>query len=121
MARVWLKQAGNRTVTKSGLNGHQLTHAVGGHVSSTPSRYHLPPFHHEVLIRQLGREVVVLLHKHDRHLSAAGQQADHAADVLDDRRLDAFGRLVEQQQRRARRQRAGVRELLLLVSCPADT
>ena len=36
-----------------------------------------------------------------------GEHADDAADVLDDRRLDAFGRLVEDQQLRARRRARG--------------
>ena len=45
-----------------------------------------------------------------------GERADHALDVLDDRRLDAFGRLVEDQQLRLRRQRAADRELLLLAA-----
>ena len=45
-----------------------------------------------------------------------GQLADHAANVLDDAGLDAFGRLVEDQQLGAGRQGAGNRELLLLAA-----
>ncbi len=45
----------------------------------------------------------------------ARKQRDHARDVLDDARLDALGRLVEQQQARARHQGAGERKLLLLT------
>ena len=49
-------------------------------------------------------------------MSPAAQVEDRAADVLDDRRLDAFGRLVEDQQLRPRHQGAADRELLLLAA-----
>ena len=50
-------------------------------------------------------------------MSPAGDQlADRALDVLDDRRLNALGRLVEDQQPRSHRQRAADRELLLLAA-----
>ena len=49
-------------------------------------------------------------------VAAPRQVADHALDILDDRGLDAFGRLVEDQQARPRHQRAGDRQLLLLAA-----
>ncbi len=42
--------------------------------------------------------------------------ADHRADLLDHRRLDAFGRFVEDQQLRLAGQRAADRQLLLLAA-----
>ena len=47
---------------------------------------------------------------------ARGETANDALDVLDDRRLDAFGRLVEDQQPRPRHQRARDCQLLLLAA-----
>ena len=76
----------------------------------------LAALHHQVLVGQFGGKVVVLLDQDDRHGLAVGQHADDPADVLDDARLDAFGRLVEDQQLRAGRQRARDRELLLLAA-----
>ena len=48
--------------------------------------------------------------------ACVAQIADGAADILDDRRLDAFGRLVEHQQLRPHDQRAADGELLLLAA-----
>ena len=81
----------------------------------TPSRVHvgaaaalddLAALHDQVAVGELGGEVVVLLDQHDRHAlrlagdaqAGVGEHADDAADVLDDRRLDALGRLVEHEQ-----------------------
>ena len=47
---------------------------------------------------------------------ARGSRCSSSRDVLDDRRLDAFGRLVEQQHLRIGRQRARDGELLLLAA-----
>ena len=41
---------------------------------------------------------------------------ERAADVLDDRRLDALGRLVENEELGTRHQRAADRQLLLLAA-----
>src|ERR1700722_19867536 len=49
-------------------------------------------------------------------LAERAQIVDGAADILDDRRLDAFGRLVEQQEPRPHHQRAADGELLLLAA-----
>ena len=48
--------------------------------------------------------------------ACVAQIADGAADILDDRRLDAFGRLVEHQQLRPHHQRAADGQLLLLAA-----
>ena len=46
--------------------------------------------HHQVLVGQLGGEVMVLLDQHDGHRAAIGRHADDAADVLDDAGLDCL-------------------------------
>ena len=48
--------------------------------------------------------------------ACVAQVADGAADILDDRGLDAFGRLVEHEQLRPHHQRAADGELLLLAA-----
>ena len=68
------------------------------------------------LVAELAREVEILLDQHDRHLAEVAQIGDRAPDILDDRGLDAFGRLVEQQEPRPHHQRAADRELLLLAA-----
>src|ERR1700751_3013533 len=49
--------------------------------------------HDGEIVAELAREVEVLLDQHDRDLAEVAQIGDSAADVLDDRRLDALGRL----------------------------
>ncbi len=65
---------------------------------------------------ELAGKVEILLDQHDGHVAEAAQIGDGAADVLDDRGLDALGRLVEQQQLRPHHQRAADGELLLLAA-----
>ncbi len=73
-------------------------------------------FDHHDAIGHVEHEVEVLLHHQQRQLVAAAQLDQDLADLLHDRRLDAFGRLVEQQQPRHRHQRAAEREDLLLAA-----
>src|SRR5688572_8148458 len=89
-------------------------HSVGVHVGAAPARHNFAALHHQVLVGERAGEVVVLLDQQDRHLAGRGERADRALDLLDDRRLDALGRLVEDQQARLHRQRAADGELLLL-------
>src|SRR5205085_11824885 len=72
--------------------------------------------HDGEMIAELAGEVEILLDQHDRDAAEIAQICDGAADVLDDRRLDAFGRLVEQQQTRLHHHGAPDRELLLLAA-----
>src|SRR5688572_9467380 len=94
----------------------ELAHAFGIHVGPAPARDDLAALHHEVLVRERAREVVVLLDQQDRHLAGLCERADRALDVLDDRGLDALGRLVENEELRLHRERARNRELLLLAA-----
>ncbi len=77
---------------------------------------HSAPVHHHERVAKFLREIEILLDQHDRHLAKAAQVGDRAADVLDDRGLDALGRLIEQQQARPRHQRAADGKLLLLAA-----
>src|SRR5262249_61337760 len=52
------------------------------------------------MVAQLAREVEVLLHQNHRDPPEIAQVDDGAADILDDRGLNALGRLVQQQQAR---------------------
>src|SRR5262249_38881025 len=72
--------------------------------------------HHREPAAQLAGEVEILLDQDDRDLPEVAQIGDGAADILDDRGLDALGRLVEQEDPRPHHQRPADRELLLLAA-----
>src|ERR1700738_5130090 len=72
--------------------------------------------HDGKIVAELAREVEILLDQHDRDLAEVAQIGDGPADVLDDRRLDALGRLVEQEHARPHDERAADGELLLLAA-----
>src|SRR5437016_5505679 len=91
-------------------------HAVAVHVGSRAARDDLAALHHEVLVGERARELVVLLDQQDRHLASRGEGADRALDVLDDGGLDALGGLVEDEELRLHRERAPDGELLLLAA-----
>jgi hypothetical protein len=61
-------------------------------------------------------EVEVLLDDDEREPVALAQAGEDLADLLHDRRLDAFRRLVEQEQPRRGDERAAEREDLLLAA-----
>src|SRR4029077_9589865 len=65
---------------------------------------------------QLGDELEVLLDQEDRHPLAVVQLAQDADQLLDDRRLDAFGRLVEEDQLRLAGEAARDGQQLLLAT-----
>src|SRR3954465_7031456 len=77
---------------------------------------HRAPIHDSEIVAELAGKVEILFDQHDGDVAEVTQIRDGAADVLDDRGLDAFGRLVEQQQSRAHHQRAADGELLLLAA-----
>src|SRR4051794_39233253 len=65
---------------------------------------------------QLAGELEILLDQQDRHAALVAQIGDGPADILDDRRLNSLGGLVEHQQARAGDESAGDRQLLLLTA-----
>ena len=67
-----------------------------------------------VPLRGFQGEADVLLDEEHPEVTAIGQRGDGFFDLVDDRRLDTFGRLVEYQALRRGDQRAGDGELLTL-------
>src|SRR5206468_9571895 len=67
--------------------------------------------HDGEMIAELAGEVEILLDQHDRDPAEVAQVGNGAADVLDDRGLNAFGRLVEQQEPRLHHHGAPDRQL----------
>src|SRR5580700_6129542 len=72
--------------------------------------------HDGEMVAEFAGKVEILLDQNDGDLAERTQIGDGAADILDDRRLDALGRLVEQEQPRPHHQRAADGELLLLAA-----
>src|SRR5258708_18605699 len=72
--------------------------------------------HDGEMVAEFAGKVEILLDQHDGDLAERAQIGDGAADILDDRRLDAFGRLVEQEKPRPHHQRSADGELLLLAA-----
>src|SRR5580700_7886771 len=72
--------------------------------------------HDGEMVAEFAGKVEILLDQHDGDLAERAQIGNGAADILDDRRLDAFGRLVEQEEPRPHHQGAADRELLLLAA-----
>src|SRR5580692_1031273 len=72
--------------------------------------------HDGEMVAEFAGKVEILLDQHDGDLAERAQIGDGAADILDDRRLDTFGRLVEQKEPRPHHQRAADGELLLLAA-----
>src|SRR5580698_6023436 len=72
--------------------------------------------HDGEMVAEFAGKVEILLDQHDGDLAERAQIGDGAADILDDRRLDAFGRLVEQEKPRPHHQRSPDGKLLLLAA-----
>src|ERR1700688_4049824 len=72
--------------------------------------------HDGEMVAEFAGKVEILLDQHDGDLAQRAQIGNGAADILDDRWLDALGRLVEQQEPRPHHQRAADGELLLLAA-----
>ena len=88
----------------------------GSRLLAVAGIFHRAAVHHRKIVAELAGKVEILFDQHDRDVAEVAQIGDGAADVLDDRGLDALGRLVEQQQFRPHHQRAADRELLLLAA-----
>src|SRR5215470_6390949 len=71
-------------------------------------------FHHENAVGDIEHEAQHLLADDDAEIADAANVAQQARDILDDRGLNAFGGLIEQQHLRVARERPCDRELLLL-------
>src|SRR5467141_101278 len=78
--------------------------------------FHRTPVHEGKIVAELAGEVEVLFDQYDRDVAEVAKIGDRPPDVLDDRWLNALGRLVEQQQFRPHHQRASDGKLLLLAA-----
>src|SRR5260221_13428703 len=96
------------------LQRHLAADFGGIEVRAIAGIFHRAPVHDREIVAELAGKVEILFDQHDRHVAEAAQIGDGAPDVLDDRRLDALGRLVEKQQSWPHHQRPADRELLML-------
>ena len=95
---------------------HPRAHRGLVHLLARAGEHDDAAIQHRVIVADVARPFEILLDDEDRHLALAAQMHERAADVLDDRGLDALGRLVEHEQLGLRHQRAGDGELLLLAA-----
>src|SRR3979490_1722230 len=77
---------------------HLATDFAGIEVAAIAGIFHRAPVHHREIVAELAGKVEILFDQHDRDVAKAAQIGDRATDVLDDRRLDALGRLVQKQE-----------------------
>ena len=82
------------------LYGPQWQTVIRPRVLARAGEHHDAAVKHGVIVADIARPFEILLDDEDRHLALAAQMDERAADVLDDRRLDALGRLVQQQHLR---------------------
>src|SRR5215472_1403639 len=108
-------EEGCSTAGRYECSDHKVTTDIGlHHVPGETRQYHLATVHDHIGVSERPRELEVLLDQQDRHVAECCEVADHALDLLDDRGLNAFGRLVQHQELRFRDEGPGDRELLLL-------
>src|SRR5882762_2695035 len=98
------------------LQGHLAADLARVEVGAVTGIFHRAPVHDRKIVAELAGKVEILFDQHDCDVAEVAQVGDRAADVLDDRGLNALGRLVQQQQLRPHHQRAPDRELLLLAA-----
>ena len=73
-------------------------------------------FEQREAVRRTPRERDILFDQHHRDAALAIEARDHVLDLLDDVRLDALGRLIQQDDLGLGQQRTRDRELLLLAA-----
>src|SRR2546428_14188002 len=75
----------------------QALDAVAFHVGAGAARDDLAALHHEGLVGERAREVVVLLDQQDRHLARGGARPDRSLALLFYRLPDDHGLLIRNQ------------------------
>src|ERR1700694_1414475 len=80
------------------------------------SQNNLPFLHHGEAVGRLARKHDILLNQNDRQADLPVEENDDGFDFLDDGRLDAFVRFIEQDDLRVGGKRPRDRELLLLAT-----
>src|ERR1700678_2826127 len=83
---------------KAQLQRHLAADLAGIEVAAIAGEFHRAPIHDGEIVAELAGKVEILFDQHDRDVAEAAKIRDRAPDILDDRRLNALGRLVEQQQ-----------------------
>src|SRR5437588_6365462 len=111
-----LREPETTSLENTMLQRHLAADFGGIEVRAVAGIFHRAPVHDREIVAELAGKVEILFDQHDRQIAEAAQIGNRAADILDDRGLDAFGRLVEQQQFRPHHQRAADRQLLLLAA-----
>src|SRR3954470_20008205 len=101
---------------QNGLQRHLAADLAWIEIGAVAGELHRAAIHHRKTVAELAGKVEILFDQHDGDVAEIAQVGDRAADVLDDRGLDALGRLVEQQQLWPHHQRPADRELLLLAA-----
>ncbi|QTK80690.1 hypothetical protein AT6N2_C3204 [Agrobacterium tumefaciens] len=81
-----------------------------------PLMHDLAAVHDVDVVGKFAAEIQILLDQQDRHAGGIAQIFNRTADILDDRRLNALGRLVEHKDFRPRDQRPADGKLLLLTA-----
>src|SRR5450830_1281142 len=89
---------------------------LAAHLGGGAAGHHFATRQHHEAVRQRVGEVEILLAQQDADIAPLAQQPDHPFDILDDGRLDALGRLVQDDQLGLLQQRGGDRQLLLLAA-----
>src|SRR4051812_533524 len=101
---------------QNGLQRHLAADFARVEIGAVAGELHRAAIHHRKTVAEFAGKVEILFDQHDGDVAEIAQIRDGSADVLDDRGLDALGRLVEQQQLWPHHQRAPDRELLLLAA-----
>ena len=86
---------------------HRLAAELGGDRAA---------LHHQNAVGQEAQELEVLLHQQDGQAALRAQPQERLLDLVDDRGLDALGRLVEEQEPGIAHQPARQRQQLLLAA-----
>src|SRR5277367_1838184 len=79
---------------KTRLQRHLAADFAGVEVAAIAGEFHRAPVHDGELVAELAGKVEILFDQDDGDVAEVAKIGDRPPDVLDDRRLDAFGRLV---------------------------
>src|SRR3954471_22837147 len=94
--RAWYRSASvpQTLAPDTALQRHLAADLGGIEIAAVAGIFHRAAVHHRKIVAELAGKVEILFDQHDRHVAKTAQIGDGATDVLDDRGLDAFGRLV---------------------------
>src|SRR6201988_2766327 len=98
------------------LQSHLAADLVRVEIFAVAPVFHRAPVHDREIVAELAGKVEILFDQHDGDVAEIAQIGNGAADVLDNRGLDAFGRFIEQEKLRPHHQRAANGKLLLLAA-----